>query len=98
MLVFEWDDEKDWSNFLKHGLFFEEAKVIWADERAIDFFDEIHSNQEDRFLRVGLNPMRGILIVAYCEREQDIIRIISARKAISEERREYERQIRLNKT
>ncbi len=94
MIEFEWDEEKDWSNFLKHGLFFEEAKIIWSDPYALEFFDEDHSISEQRFLRIGLNPERGILIVVFCERDNEVIRIISVRKAILEERKEYERQIR----
>lgn len=63
MLNFEWDDEKDWANFLKHDLFFEEAKIIWTDQRSIEFFDANHSQEENRYLRLGLNPTRGILLV-----------------------------------
>lgn len=94
MLSFEWDEEKDWSNFLKHNLNFEEAQLIWTDPNALEFIDDEHSEGEERYLRIGLNPFRGILLVVFCERNRNLIRIISARKATSEERKEYERQIR----
>lgn len=94
MLIFEWDDEKNWSNFLKHGLEFEEAQVIWSDPLGMEFYDENNSESEARYLRVGHNPGRGILVVIFCERK-DVIRIISARKATKDERIEYERQLRL---
>lgn len=94
MLKFEWDEHKDWSNFLKHDLFFEEAQIIWGDPNALEYVDGNHSDSEDRYLRVGLNPIRGILIVVFCERNEGLIRIISARRATNEERKEYERQIR----
>lgn len=93
MLIFEWDEEKDWTNFLKHGLFFEEAKKIWMDARAIEFFDEDHSKDEDRYIRIGLQGYRGVLTVVFCERDNSIIRLISARKATLEERKFYERQL-----
>ncbi len=92
--MFEWDESKNKSNIVKHGISFEEAQVIWTDLRALEFFDPDSSEMEDRFIRVGSNPNRGTIFVVFCEREQgEIIRIISARKATAEERRDYERQL-----
>lgn len=93
MIKFEWDEEKDWSNYLKHGIFFEEAKVIWTDSNAIEFLDEYHSQNEDRYIRIGMNIKFGLLMVVFCERENEIVRLISARKATLPERVFYERQL-----
>lgn len=93
-MKYEWDEEKYFINKTKHGIRFEDAMVIWADQNALEFYDPDNSTNEDRFIRVGLNPIKGILFVVFCEKEDgDIIRIISARKATTEERKEYERQL-----
>jgi uncharacterized DUF497 family protein len=80
---YEWDDNKDSANDTKHGIRFDEAKAVFADPLAIEFNDD--ENEEERFIRIGMSR-RGILTVVYCEREEDIIRIISARKATKQER------------
>lgn len=95
ILKFEWDEEKDWSNKLKHGIRFEEAQQIWADESALEFYDPDHSDDEERWIRVGVNVVRGILFVVFSEPGVRTIRIISARKANKEERQVYERSLRL---
>ena len=90
MIKFEWDPRKDSANQRKHGVSFEEAQSVFFDENAIQFYDEHHSEQEDRFIMLGLSIRSRILVVCHCERESgDVIRIISARKATSSERKYY---------
>ena len=89
MIYFEWDRAKSRSNWRKHGVSFEEAKSVFYDDHAIQFYDEDHSEQEDRFLMLGLSHQSRILMVCHCEQSADQIRIISARKATRSERRFY---------
>ncbi|HEB99846.1 MAG TPA: BrnT family toxin [Thiotrichales bacterium] len=90
MIRFDWDPGKDLANRRKHGVSFEEAKSVFFDENAIQFFDEDHSDQEDRFIMLGRSIRSRILVVCHCEREHGrVIRIISARKATQAERRHY---------
>lgn len=82
MIKFEWDAAKAISNNKKHGVSFEEARSVFFDEFAVQFFDEDNSISEDRFLMLGFSDEARLLIVCHCERDQgNIIRIISARKA-----------------
>jgi uncharacterized protein len=91
---FEWDEQKNGSNFRKHGVWFEEAQTLWADELAREFFDPEHSEKEDRFIRVGHSTDRRLLMVVFCERKDgDVIRIVSARRATPKEMKEYEEGI-----
>jgi hypothetical protein len=91
---FEWDENKNRSNFKKHGVWFEEAQTIWADSESTEFFDPEHSSTEDRFIRIGHSTRGRILLVVFCERaEGSIIRIISARKATEQEGGVYEKGI-----
>ena len=90
MIDFEWDDSKAASNFEKHKISFEEARSIFFDEYAQQFFDNENSDEEDRFLMLGKSSKSRILIVVHCERNGgSIIRIISARKATAKERKFY---------
>ena len=90
-IQFEWDPSKNKSNFLKHKVTFEEAQSVFFDENAIQYFDEVHSDEEDRFIMVGTSYQLRTLLVCHCEREGGlIIRIISARKATSNEIKQYE--------
>jgi uncharacterized DUF497 family protein len=92
-LRFEWDDRKDAENRRKHGVSFEEARTVFCDDRALlrDDPDE----DEERFVLLGLSATLRTLVVCHCYRERDdVIRIISARKAHKEERAEYERRWR----
>lgn len=91
MVKFEWDPAKAESNIKKHGITFEEAKSVFYDDYAIQFYDESHSQiQEDRFLMLGTSSESNILLVCHCERESgNRIRIISARKATKSEKRHY---------
>ena len=86
MIRFGWDEHKAIANLKKHGVSFEEAKSIFYDEFGVQFFDEQHSNQEERFLMLGMSSRAKLLIVCHCERDQGVvIRIISARKATRRE-------------
>lgn len=91
---FEWDEDKNCSNHLKHGVWFEEAQTLWADKKSIEFNNPDHSENEDRYLRVGFSTNLNLLLVVFCEKDEgDIIRIISARKATRNERKAYEKGI-----
>jgi uncharacterized protein len=87
---FEWDPVKAASNVRKHKVTFEVAKTVFYDDFAIQFFDEEHSNEEDRFLLLGMSSDARLLLVCHCEREDaDVIRIIWARKATDNEAQYY---------
>ena len=89
-LKFEWDNMQDKANQKKHGVSFEEAKSVFYDENAIEFYDFDHSHKEERFLMLGLSFKLKILLVCHCLKEENkIIRIISARKATQNEQKEY---------
>jgi uncharacterized protein len=91
---FDWDDQKNKSNFQKHGIWFEEAQTIWADPKSTEFLDPEHSEDEDRFIRIGFSTKNRILIVVFCERDNEsLIRVISARKATPKEVSQYEEGI-----
>ncbi|MDD4975355.1 MAG: BrnT family toxin [Bacteriovorax sp.] len=98
-MEYTWDENKAKSNFEKHGARFEEAQVIWTDPLSIEYFDPDNSFREERFIRIGLNPTRGILFVVFCEKEKlEVIRIISARKATNLERKDYEEELQSQRT
>ena len=89
-LQFAWDEKKNRVNARKHGVSFEEAQTVFLDERAIRFFDPDHSQDEDRFIMLGMSHKLRVLVVCHCFRERDtLIRIISARKADKQEVRDY---------
>lgn len=89
-LRFEWDKRKEKANIKKYGISFEEARTVFYDENAIQFFDPDHSDDEDRFILLGISFKLRLLVVCHCFRESDsVIRIISARKADSNEENEY---------
>ena len=92
---FRWDSSKNEANKKKHGMSFEEAQTVFFDESAMEFFDTEHSDEEDRFLLLGQSFSLRTLLVCHCYREQEsIIRIISARKAMTKERNIYRRNKR----
>ncbi len=92
MISFEWDKAKAASNKKKHGVSFEEAKSVFFDEFALQFYDSDSSDlEEDRFLMLGQSSEARVIIVCHCERNKgNTIRIISARKATKNERKFYE--------
>lgn len=89
---FEWDENKNRINKAKHGIDFEEAATIFYDDDAIMFDDPEHSMEEERFLILGITKHERLCIVSHCYRGEDnVIRIISARKATKNETRTYNR-------
>lgn len=91
MIEFQWDVAKAAANLKKHQVSFEEAKSIFFDEFGVQFFDDDHSSDEDRFLMLGVSSRAKLLIVCHCERNHgSTIRIISARKATRRESAFYQ--------
>jgi uncharacterized DUF497 family protein len=90
MIRFEWDEAKASANLKKHGIAFTEAASAFTDDRAKIIADPDHSEDEDRFVLLGLSARLNLLVVCHCYRhENDTIRIISARKATRAESRLY---------
>ena len=91
-LAFEWDQAKNLVNIQKHGISFEEAKSVFADDYALLIADPDHSEEEDRFLLLGLSGKLRLLLVCHCfEVDDRLIRIISSRKASRKEITKYRR-------
>lgn len=89
-LRFAWDPNKARANLKKHGVDFEEARSVFLDEHAVEFYDDEHSAWEERFLLLGLSTRLRLLLVCHCYREEDgVIRIVSARKATRTEAQHY---------
>jgi uncharacterized protein len=89
-LKFEWDTRKATANLKKHGISFDEAKSAFFDEQAKLIDDPDHSEDEDRFILLGLSHSLRIVVVCHCYRgDDDVIRILSARKATARELKEY---------
>lgn len=87
---FEWDEAKNRESKRKHAVSFEEAQTVFLDENALRFYDPDHSEDEDRFLMLGIGFRLRVLIVCHCYRASDtVIRIISARKADKQEEKDY---------
>jgi uncharacterized protein len=87
---FVWDEVKSRANVSKHGVSFEEARTVFFDENARLMHDPDHSKNEDRFVLLGMSRKPRLLLVCHCYREDDqLIRIISARKATRAEARQY---------
>lgn len=82
----EWDDNKNQINIKKHGISFETAALVFADEERIEYYDKLHSQNEDRYVVLGC--VQGILYVVYTMRDE-AARLISARVATPTERRIY---------
>ena len=90
---FEWDPRKESSNREKHGVSFEEAVTAFLDDFAILISDPEHSEDEDRFILLGLSSSLRLLVVIHCYREtKETVRLISARKANRSEQRQYDRR------
>ncbi len=88
-LEFAWDTRKAKTNEAKHGVSFEEAASVFGDPLALTIADPDHSDEEDRFVLVGLSALKRLLVVVHVERG-DTIRIIGARPATRREREAYE--------
>lgn len=89
MLIFEWDEDKEKSNFRKHKIMFAEGESVFYDPHSLTISDPDHSIEEQRFIDIGTSNRNQILVVVYTERENKI-RIISVRKATKAERKMYE--------
>ena len=89
-LEFEWDYNKNEVNKQKHNVSFEEAATVFQDADALLISDPDHSQDEDRFIIMGISNNSKVLVVCHCYRENDeVIRIISARKATTNEKKQY---------
>ena len=89
-ITFTWHPAKNTTNKRKHGVSFEEAQTVFLDENAQFMDDPDHSIEEERFLLLGLSTSLRMLVVCHCYRESnEIIRIISARKATPRETQMY---------
>jgi len=91
-VCFEWNRNKEKANTRNHGVSFNEAKTVFYDENAIEFFDEDHSLAENRYLMIGLSSKLRLLLVNYTvreEKDEDVIRIISSRKPTKKEQMVY---------
>jgi len=85
----EWEEQKNADNQVKHGVSFEEVRVLFTSgQDYLELYDDVHSIFEDRFIAIGIIP-RGLAVVLLTERDEDIIRIISARWATRREQRLY---------
>ena len=93
-MKYTWDENKNERNFRKHGVWFEEACTVFSDKNALEIYDDQNSSvTEQRYIVLGLSSSPRLLIVVYCERDLDQIRLISARKATKKESKDYEKRI-----
>jgi uncharacterized protein len=89
-LTFVWDEEKDRANRRKHRISFAEARTVFYDENAREYSDPDHSENEERFILLGISSRLRVLVVCHCYRESEsVIRIISARRAQRSEEETY---------
>jgi len=89
-IQFEWDSRKAAANLKKHGVSFDQARTVFFDEHAKLIDDPDHSDEEDRFVLLGISSSLKVLLVCHCYREEgNVIRIISARKASTHESKQY---------
>lgn len=91
---FEWDENKNQVNITKHKVSFAEAMAVFYDDNALLKDDPDHSENEERFLIIGMSYINKILVVSHCYRcDDEVIRIISARKATKCEARQYNERL-----
>jgi len=88
---FEWNEEKNSSNNLKHSIWFEDVTEAFHDVNAKIFFDKFHSSEEERWILIGLltNIVKPVVCIHQCLEEEKIIRIISARYSTKKEESFY---------
>lgn len=87
---FEWDPEKALANVAKHAVSFEEAATVFGDDDAVFDNDLSHSDDEDRFIIIGISARERMLLTVYTIRRADLVRIISSRRTLPHERKIYE--------
>jgi len=87
---FQWDPQKAARNATKHGVTFLEAATVFQDPLAFIFDDEEHSDEEHREIIIGHSKRSRLLVVSFTERD-NVIRVISPRRADREEREDYEK-------
>ena len=96
-MKFEWDPQKEQLNVRKHRVSFEEACYVFVDKNALSLFDGKHSKNEDRWVTMGRDPAGRLLVLVHTYRtagKEEIVRIISARRATMRERKQYRERIR----
>jgi uncharacterized DUF497 family protein len=93
-MKFEWDEPKNQANIRKHGVDFRDAVYVFADPFALNLPDADHSVDEERWLLLGVNLREQTLLVVHTYRTEEIIRIISARKATHNEKATYLKRAR----
>ena len=94
LIKYTWDIKKSKINKKKHNISFEEAKSVFYDPNALLINDPDHSDSEGRFILFGLSYNLRILVVCHCYRKSEtLIRIISARKAVKKEQKQYREKI-----
>lgn len=92
-MKFEWDEKKEKINIQKHGISFEQASYVFADPFALNKYDDKHSDDEERWILLGKSLNETILVVAHTFRSKndiELVRIISARKAVKKELQTYQ--------
>ena len=93
-LSFEWDENKNEINKVKHNVSFEEAQSAFYDDSALLITDPDHSEEEERYILLGYSNKAKLLVVCHCYRHSEsVIRIISARKATKKETEQYYDQL-----
>ena len=97
-MKFEWDPNKEAINIKKHGVTFEQAAYVFADQFSLSMYDDEHSIQEDRWVILGRSNNEMILLVIHTFRnieDEETVRIISARKATKNEEKTYKQRCKL---
>ena len=89
---FEWHPPKAERNLAYHGVSFAEAATVFDDDRQLHRRDDLHSFAEQRYICLGMSEQSRLLMVVYTEKQEGLIRIISARDATTREEYEYESQ------
>lgn len=90
MIRFEWDEVKAATNLKKHNISFDEAATVFYDDCALLIDDPEHSEEEERFIILGISENANLLVVCHCYRQSEtVIRLISARKATKAEAAQY---------
>jgi len=89
---FDWDQQKARSNYLKHGVRFDQAITVFRDPRALSIYDEEHSREEDRWVTVGLSARGGVVVVHHTFEERDSTIDLRINKGILSPRRQERKE------